>query len=147
MKPHIYLNFNGTAEEAFNFYAQAFNTTIKSIYRFGDMPSDPNHPIKEEDKNKVMHMHLSLNDNIDLMASDCLESYGQKAEYGNAVYIMLDTQSKEEAKALYQKLTIDAQQIEMELGEQFWAELYGSFIDKYGVRWMIHHEGNKANNF
>lgn len=147
MKAHIYLNFNGNAEEAFNFYAAAFNTSIKSIYRFGDMPSDPNHPIKEEDKNKVMHMSLSLNEHIDLMASDCLESYGQKAEYGNATYIMLDTQSADEAKELFQKLAKDAKLIEMELAEQFWAELYGSFVDKYGVRWMIHYEGNKAQNF
>jgi len=31
----------------------------------------------------------------------------------------------------------------MPLGEQFFAELFASFQDKFGSAWMIHFEGNK----
>ncbi len=53
-KIHAYLNFNGNCEEAFRFYAAAFKTEIISLMRFSDMPEDPNFPIPEQDKNKVL---------------------------------------------------------------------------------------------
>ena len=34
--------------------------------------------------------------------------------------------------------------MEIPLGEQFFAELFASFIDQFGIPWMIHFEGNKA---
>lgn len=142
-KVHVYLNFNGQCEEAFEFYAKIFKAENLGIYRMKDMPEDPNYPISDEDKNKVMHTAISINPHTMLMGSDCLESFGQKATSGTNTYVMLDTDTAEEAKELYAALTEDAENIEMELAEQFWAELYASFEDKYGIRWMIHYEGNK----
>lgn len=142
-KVHIYLNFNGQCEEAFEFYAKIFKTENTGVYRMKDMPEDPNYPISDEDKNKVMHTAISINPHTMLMGSDCLESFGQKATSGTNTYVMLDTDTAEEAKELYAALTENAGNIEMELAEQFWAELYASFEDKYGIRWMIHYEGNK----
>jgi PhnB protein len=34
----------------------------------------------------------------------------------------------------------------MELGETFFAELFSSFIDQFGVAWMIHYEGKNRMN-
>ena len=79
-----------------------------------------------------------------LMGSDCVESLGQKVVNGNNTSIMIDTKTKEEAQAIYEALSKNAQKIEMPLGEQFWAELYASFIDQFGISWMVHYEGNKA---
>jgi len=36
-----YLNFDGTTEAAFYYYAKTFGTEITSITRMGDMPSGP----------------------------------------------------------------------------------------------------------
>ncbi|WP_270087640.1 VOC family protein [Sphingobacterium sp. SYP-B4668] len=140
---HAYLNFNGNCEEAFDFYKTVFNSPLTGVYRFGDMPADPEHPVADADKNKVMHTSLKINDSVMLMGSDCLESFGQKATYGTGSYLMLDTQTAAEAQDLYNKLSVDALNIEMPLGEQFFAEIFASFQDKYGVAWMIHFEGNK----
>lgn len=142
-KVHVYLNFNGKCEEAFDFYKKVFKTEIVGSYKFGDMPPDPHVPIREEDKNKIMHTSLSINSNVMLMGSDCLESFGQKATPGSTSYIMLDVESKEDAKELYEALVINAQNLEMALEEQFFAEQFASFIDQYGIGWMIHFEGNK----
>lgn len=142
-KVHVYLNFNGRCEEAFLFYEKVFKTKIQGFYRMKDMPPHPDYPIPDDDKDKIMHTSISINEQTLLMGSDCLESFGQKATSGNNTYIMLDTETAEEAKYLYQALTEGSTRIEMELSEQLWAELYASFEDKFGIRWMIHYEGNK----
>jgi len=146
-KIHAYLNFNGQCEEAFRFYEKAFDTQITSVYKFGDMPPDPQYPMKEEDKGKIMHISMPLNDSVLLMGSDCLESFGQKATSGNNTYIMIDVDNAEDAKKYYERLTAHISHIEMPLSEQFYAELYASFTDQFGISWMIYYEGKKAENF
>ena len=146
-KIHVYLNFNGNCEEAFQFYGNVFNTTHTGIMRYGDMPSDPEMPsLTEQDKNKVLHMAIKLNDNTMLMGSDISEVFGQSLSHGNSTYITLTTESAEETKTLFDALKQDAQLIEMDLGETFFAELFGSLQDKYGIYWMIDYEGNKRMN-
>ncbi len=142
-KIHAYLNFNGNCEEAFRFYEKVFKTGTIGTHRFGDIPEDPDYPIATADKEKIMHTAIMLNDQTMLMGSDCIEGFGHKAIPGNSTYIMLDTATAAEAHELYTALTEGALNIEMELGEQFWAELYASFQDKFGIWWMIHFEGNK----
>src|SRR5690606_6054389 len=140
---HAYLNFNGNCEEAFQFYQTVFGGPLQGLHRFGDMPADPNFSISETDKSKIMHTALQINEHAMIMGSDCIESFGQKAVFGTANYIMLDTDSPEQARELNNKLVVDAQTIEMELDETFFAELFSSFIDKFGIGWMVHYEGNK----
>ncbi|MBA5792623.1 VOC family protein [Flavobacterium sp. xlx-214] len=140
---HAYLNFNGNCEEAFTFYEKVFNTKNMGMHRFGDMPADDNFPMSEEDKKKIMNTAIMINEDTMILGSDCIENFGHKLVNGNSTYIMLDTQTAQEAKDLYAALSVNAQAIEMELGEQFWAELYASFQDQFGICWMIHFEGNK----
>ncbi|TDQ77036.1 VOC family protein [Sphingobacterium yanglingense] len=140
-KIHAYLNFNGNCEDAFAFYKTVFNTDLIGTYRFGDMPADPNFPLNDEDKRKIMHTALMINADSMLMGSDCIENFGHKATPGTNTYIMLDVASTEEAKKLYDALVVNAQNVEMPLGEQFFAELYASFTDQFGISWMVHYEG------
>lgn len=140
---HAYLNFNGNCEEAFTFYEKVFNTKNMGMHRFGDMPADDNFSMSEEDKKKIMNTAIMINEDTMILGSDCIENFGHKLVNGNSTYIMLDTQTAQEAKDLYAALSVNAQAIEMELGEQFWAELYASFQDQFGICWMIHFEGNK----
>lgn len=142
-KIHAYLNFNGTCEQAFSFYEKVFKTQNIGMHRFGDMPADPDCIMDDADKNKIMHTALMINEVTMLMGSDCIENFGHKLTNGNATYVMLDTDTAAEAQELYTALSENAQNIEMPLGEQFWAELYASFQDQFGICWMIHFEGNK----
>lgn len=143
-KLHAYLNFNGNCEEAFQFYQTVFGEPLMGIHRFGDMPADPNFSISEADKDKVMHTAIKINKDAMIMGSDCVEAFGQHAVFGTATYIMLDTDSADEARELHTKLSVDAKTMEMELEETFFAELFSSFIDQFGIGWMVHYEGNKT---
>jgi len=143
-KINVYLNFNGNCEEAFQFYGTIFKTTNKGIYRYSDMPADPNMPpLSEADKNKVLHTAIPINDSVLLMGADVVEGFGGKLTYGNSTYIMLDVASAAESRMYFDALSKDAQKLEMDLGETFFAERFASLQDKYGIYWMIHFEGNK----
>jgi PhnB protein len=76
----IYLNFNGNAEEAFNHYKKTFGTEfVAPPMRFKDAPQQPGAPtLPEADQNKVAHVALPILGGIQIMATDMLESMGQK---------------------------------------------------------------------
>ena len=52
-----YINFNGNAEEAFNFYKSVFGGEFEAIVRFKDLES-AEFPVPEEDENKIMRILL-----------------------------------------------------------------------------------------
>src|SRR5690606_6928058 len=142
-KVHAYLNFNGNCEAAFQFYLTVFGGSLLGTHRYWEMPDDPSFSIAEEDKDKIMHTALLINNESMLMGSDCMEAFGPKAVFGTSSYIMLDTETPEEAQELHKKLSANARNMEMELGETFFAELYSSFIDQFGIACMVHYEGDK----
>ena len=136
-KLNTYLNFAGNTEEAFNFYKSVFGGEFASVVRFKDMPMQGVN-ISREDENKIMHIGLPIgNDNV-LMATDALESLGQKLVQGNNVYISVQPESKEEADRIFNALSASGT-IEMPIADQSWGDYYGSFKDKFGVHWMVNY--------
>ncbi len=133
-----YLNFDGQAEEAFTFYKSVFGGEFmgNGIMRLGDMPGCDEMKINEEEKNRVMHVSLSIGNDSVLMASDIVPSMGQTLTVGNNNYINISPDSREEADRLFNALSKDGE-IEMPMQDQFWGDYFGSFKDKYGVCWMI----------
>ena len=85
-KLHTYLNFGGNAQEAFDFYRSVFGGEFSSVVRFGDFPME-GVTIPEEDEDKIMHIGLPIGEGDLLMASDALESLGQRVVQGNNVYV------------------------------------------------------------
>jgi len=77
------------------------------------------------------------------MASDSLESPGQKLIQGNNVYISVHPESKEDAKRLFDALCARGT-IEMPIADQPWGDYYGSLKDRYGVQWMVNYSYPKA---
>ena len=137
MKVNPYLNFPGSAEEAFTFYKSIFGGE-PSVLKFKDMPPMEGVEISKEDAEKVMHISLPLGKDILLMASDVLESLGQSYKEGNNISISLHPDSKEEADRIFQKLSEGAE-IEMPIEDQFWGDYFGSLKDKFGVQWMVNY--------
>lgn len=140
-KINPYLNFNGNTEEAFNFYKSVFGGDFMGgIMRFKDAPESEK--MSEEDRNKVMHITLPIGDGNFLMATDSLESMGQKLIVGNNYQIMISPDSKEEAVRLFKGLS-EGGNVEMPMQDQFWGAYFGAFADKFGVQWMIHYDKNQ----
>ena len=95
-----YLNFNGNTEEAFNFYKSVFGGEFLALMRFKDNPECEQ--MSEIDKERIMHIALPIGNGNALMATDALESMGQKLTFGNNFYIALAPESREEARATFQ---------------------------------------------
>ncbi len=135
-KLHPYLNFNGNALEAFNFYQSVFGVKIDSIHRFRDFPMEGTESLSEEDLDKIMHIGLPIGNGIILMGSDIVESMGQIHKLGNNTYIYIETSSQEEADHLYSGLS-EGGTIEMPIGEVPWGAYFGMFRDKFNIQWMV----------
>lgn len=132
INPHI--NFNGNAEEAFNFYKSVFGGEFAKIMRFKDMAS-PEFQVAESEANKIMHIALPIGNNI-LMANDVPEFMGKTNENENRSKIAISAESKEEAEKLFNGLSVGGQ-VEMPLTDSPWGSYFGMFRDKYGIEWMI----------
>ncbi|HZE71661.1 MAG TPA: VOC family protein [Pyrinomonadaceae bacterium] len=135
-----YLNFNGNTEDAFNFYKSVFGGEFLAVMRFKDNAECGK--VSEADKERIMHIALPIGNGNVLMATDALESMGQKVTLGNNFYIALAPESKEEAERLFNGLSAGGK-IEMPLQDMFWGAYYGSFADKFGVQWMVNYSKNQ----
>lgn len=140
MKVHPYLNFEGKAEEAFNLYKSVFGGEFLTVMKMKDMPEGDKLPRNEQ--NFVMHIALPIGKDTLLMASDIIPSAGHVLKPGNQNYIMLGADSREEADRLFNGLSKGGK-IEMEMADMFWGDYFGSFVDKFGIHWMISYNKNQ----
>lgn len=132
INPHI--NFNGNAEEAFNFYKSVFGGEFAKITRFKDLAS-AEFPVAEHEANKIMHIALPIGKNF-LMANDVPEILGRTNENENRSKISISAVSREEADKLFHGLSAGGQ-IEMPIEDSPWGSYFGMLRDKYGIEWMI----------
>ncbi len=132
INPHI--NFNGNAEEAFNFYKSVFGGEFARIMRFKDL-SSPEFPVAEDEADKIMHIALPIGKNI-LMGNDVPAFMGKTNEQENRSKISISAESKEEADNLFNGLS-EGGQIEMPITDSPWGSYFGMFRDKYGIEWMV----------
>jgi PhnB protein len=135
INPHI--NFNGNAEEAFNFYKSVFGGEFRTIMRFKDLPG-VGMPVAEHEANKIMHIALPIGPNV-LMGNDVPEVLGKTNERENRSKISITAESKEEADKLYNGLSAGGE-IEMPIADSPWGSYFGMFRDKYGIEWMIDYD-------
>jgi PhnB protein len=129
-----YINFNGNAEEAFNFYKSVFGGEFEKIVRFKDMQS-PEFPIAVNDANKIMHISLPIGGNT-LLANDVPESLGPVSENENRSKIAVYAETKEEADKIFNGLS-EGGKVEMPMAESPWGTYFAMFRDKYGIEWTV----------
>jgi PhnB protein len=132
-----YINFNGNAEEAFNFYKSVFGGEFANIIRFKDLASSE-FPVEEHEANKIMRIVLPIGKNM-LIANDVPESMGRVSESENRSKISLSAESREEADKLFNGLSVGGT-VEMPIGESPWRSYFGMFRDKYGIEWTVEFE-------
>ena len=132
INPHI--NFNGNAEEAFNFYKSVFGGEFANIMRLKDL-SSPEFPVAAEDENKILHIALPIGQNV-LMGNDVPEGMGPVNENENRSKISVGAASRKEADRIYNGLSAGGS-VEMPIGDSPWGSYFGMFRDKYGIEWMV----------
>ena len=55
---------------------------------------------------------------------------------GNTCYVCLSPDGPEEARRVFDGLSAGGD-VEMPFDLQFWGDYFGSFTDRYGIRWMV----------
>ena len=131
-----YLTFDGNCEEAFLFYQSVFKGEFTNFSKFKDIPGD--YPFPESEKEKIMHVALPIGDLTFLMGSDRPASEG-KALAGNQISISINAESEADAKRFFSGLSAGGT-ITMPLEKVFWNALFGMFVDKFGIQWMVNYD-------
>jgi PhnB protein len=135
-----YINFNGNAEEAFNFYKSVFGGEFETIVRFKDIESDE-FPVPEKDADKIMRIVLTVGDSK-LIANDVPEVLGPVNENENRSKIAVNVERLQEAERIFMGLSADAT-IEMPMSQSPWGTSFAMFRDKYGIEWTIEFDPSK----
>ncbi len=133
-----YLNFARNTEEAFTFYKLVFGGEFEGgIHRMSEAPTEPDkEPLKEEDKNLVMHVALPITGGHILMGTDAPGSMGFNVVQGNNVHINVEPDTRDEAERLFRLLSSNGKVV-TPLQEMFWGDYFGSCMDKFGINWMV----------
>lgn len=137
MRINPYLNFPGNTEEAFNFYKSVFGGEFAMVQRFGAMPTGEQ-PMPPGVENMIMHISLPIGNGDYIMGTDAPAEMGFSVNMGNSSYICINPDSREEASRLFNGLSAGGT-IQMDLQDMFWGAYYGSFVDKFGVQWMVNY--------
>lgn len=134
-----YINFNGNAEEAFDFYKSVFGGEFGTIVRFKDLEG-PEFPVPENDANKIMRIVLPIGGNT-LIANDVPEGLGPVNENENRSKISVSTESREEADKIFTGLSAGGT-VEMPMDESPWGTYFAMFRDKFGIEWTVEFDPN-----
>jgi PhnB protein len=135
---HMYLNFPGTAREAFALYEKVFQTRIASVQTFGEAPFAG--PVPAAAKDKVMHIELPMTDRVHLMGSDVVEGLSPPVPFGQNFNVMVVASDKAEADRAFRLLS-EGGEVTMPLGNAPWGPYFGMCHDRFGIPWMVSLEG------
>ncbi len=130
-----YLNFNGSAAEALDFYSKALNGEVVYKQTFGESPMESS----EEQKNKIMHASFQAGD-LHFLVSDSMQ--GQSVTSGTNLSLSLNFNDADEMNKTFAALS-EGGKITMELQDTFWGARFGMLQDKYGFNWMFNHDYKK----
>lgn len=134
-----YLTFNGTCEEAFNFYKSVFGGKFPYLGRFKDMPAPDGKPIPASEGEKIMHVSLPISKESILMGSDSSEAFGHATIMGNNFSISISAFSQKEADRIYRGLSAGGKAT-MPMSKTFWGSYFGMLTDKFGIQWMLSYD-------
>ena len=131
VKLNPYLNFDGTAREAMQFYADVLGGEL-TISTFGEFGAADG-----ADADGVMHASLVAPDGNTLMASDTPP--GMELS-GGTPYLSLSGDDGETLRGHWARLS-DGGQVIMPLELQVWGDEYGLCLDRFGIGWHVNIAG------
>ncbi len=140
MEVHVYLNFPGNTEEAFNFYKSVFGGEFTALMRMDTSPGGEKLP--EHLQGKIAHIALPLGKNLILMATDSLEETGHTSKPGNNFTLSINPGSEEEMNRVFNALA-EGGKIGEPLQKMFWGAYWGMLFDKFGIQWMMNFDPSK----
>jgi len=122
-----YLNFNGNARQALEFYTGVFggNLTLSTFADFGRTDSDAD---------KIMHGQLDTEAGYTIMAADIPSEMGTSPMAGFSVSLSGD--DADALRGYWDKLSASGTAT-MPMQKQVWGDEFGMCVDKFGVSWLV----------
>jgi PhnB protein len=128
-----YLFFDGSCEEALEFYRSTLGAEVKFLMRYKESPQ-PHPPgmVPPGFDNKVMHATIRIGDSEVMAADDC---QGHPTFQGFSLSLTVPTEA--DADRLFGALSAGGQ-VKMPLTKTFFSPKFGMLTDRFGVGWMVH---------
>jgi PhnB protein len=122
-----YLNFNGNARQAMEFYAAVFGGDLV-LNTFGQ------YGMQGPDADRIMHGQLETSAGYTIMAADVTSEMEYQAPAGFSVSLSGD--DGDALRGYYEKLAAGGAEI-MPLQKQVWGDEFGMCADRFGVNWLV----------
>jgi PhnB protein len=122
-----YLNFNGNARQAMEFYASVFGgeLNITAFSQFG---------MEGPDADRVMHSVLETDAGYTIMAADVVSSMEHQPMAGASISISGD--DGDALRGYFEKLSAGGS-AQMPIEKQAWGDEFGMCTDKFGIPWLV----------
>jgi len=123
-----YLNFNGSARQAMEFYASVFggSLTLPPFSEFG-MEDSP-------DSDRIMHAMLETDAGYTIMAADVTSDMEAPVRGGFSVSVSGD--DADELRGYFDRLAASGTTV-MPMQKQAWGDEFGMCVDGFGVSWLV----------
>jgi Uncharacterized protein conserved in bacteria len=127
-----YLFFNGSCEQAIEFYRKALGAEVEMMIRFKESPEPPPPgAVPPGFENRIMHASFHIGQTV--MACD--GDSADKASF-QGFSLSLSVPNEVEADRAFNALA-DNGQVKMPLTKTFFSPRFGMVEDRFGIGWMI----------
>jgi PhnB protein len=123
-----YLNFNGNARQALEFYTSVFGGNL-NLNTFADLGAQGT-----PDADKIMHGQLETDAGYTIMAADVPSTMQYEPMAGCSVSLSGD--DADALRGYWQKLA-EGGTTTMPMEKQSWGDEFGMCVDKFGVPWLV----------
>ncbi|MCD1258371.1 VOC family protein [Paenibacillus athensensis] len=138
-----YVNFDGMADQAIDFYSEALQAhTVKKV-RFGDCSQDPAYPMPENELKMIMESSIEFAGGK-LMMSDVppsMQKVTGELVRGNQIQISLVIDDKQALQTYFTQLSVGGYVI-MPLSAVPWSSCFGLLVDRYGIAWKFNSDAD-----
>ena len=130
MQVQPYLFFDGTCEQAVEFYRKAIDAQVDMLMRWKDNPDPGMCPPGMEEK--IIHTSFRVGDTM-VMASDGPDT---KPKDFRGFSLSLSVADEAEADKRFAALA-EGGSVQMRLEKTFFSPRFGMLTDRFGVSWMV----------
>lgn len=128
-----YLFFNGSCEQAVEFYRNSIGAKVEMMMRFKESP-EPHAPgvVPPDFEDKIMHASVRIGETTIMVSDGCSNERTNFQGFS----LSLSVTSEAEADRVFAALA-EGGQVQMPLEKTFWSPRFGMVVDRFGVAWMV----------
>jgi PhnB protein len=127
-----YLAFAGNCREALTRYQEIFGGELV-LLTMADTPADAGPPPPGAKSDAIMHSALTSDKGLLMGADDSSGNFDGKV---NGMCVNCSVPDVADAKRIFDALSNEGQ-VQMPLGETFFAPAFGMCTDRFGTPWMV----------